>query len=66
MSLDETQVVAALTEGLTHKYPQVPVDDIRSVVRQEWRTYEGAPVRAYIPVLVERAVLAELDRSHAL
>ena len=40
----------------------VPVDpaDVRVLVEQEWARYDDAPVRTYLPVLVQRAVVGDL------
>ena len=48
------EVVAALRESGGNP---VDVPGVRALVEREWARYETAPVRAFVPVLVRRAVI---------
>lgn len=61
--VDEKDEVAALEKvvsDLGSKFPHVPEPVIRSVVRQRYARFVGAPVRDYIPVMVRREASEEL------
>ncbi len=51
-----------LTGRLAHDYAEVTADTVRSYVRAESDRFADARVRAFIPVLVERAVRGRLGR----
>jgi hypothetical protein len=47
-------------EQLVARYPDVSPTIVRSLVHREWRAFAGAPVQAFVPVLVERRVVHSL------
>jgi len=52
------QVVADVVAALREKGgTPVDVPGVRALVEREWARYETAPVRAFLPVLVRRAVV---------
>ncbi len=40
--------------------------EVRAMVEQEWRRYEHATVRHFVPVLVHRAVIEQLAHHPAI
>lgn len=55
------EVVARLQE----RFPSVDEERIRAVVQEEHRTFEGRPIRDFVPVFVERAAIDRLRRPAA-
>lgn len=55
-----------LTGRLARDYADVATDTVRSYVRAESDRFADARVRAFIPVLVERAVRGRLGNHPAL
>jgi len=51
---DERGRVAEVVERLRGRYPTVPLDRIVEVVSQAHRELDTAPVRDFVPVLVEK------------
>jgi hypothetical protein len=50
-----------VAERLAERYPGTPPDVITSLVQQTYHSFEGCPIRDYVPVLVEHAVRDRLD-----
>ena len=63
----EHEGVEKAIDRLAERFPDVPREGIADLVHGEHATLQGRPVRDYVPVLVERAVRAQLrDRRLAL
>ena len=60
LTIDERQAVEQVSERLAARFPDVPAAVVRSTVRDEHSKLQG-PVRAYVPVLVERAARERLS-----
>jgi hypothetical protein len=56
----EAQAVGRVAEALRTRFPQVPAEAIAAKVRSAHDEFAGAPIREFVPVLVERRVRAEL------
>jgi hypothetical protein len=60
-ALAVNQVVAEVVVAVREKRgAPVDVQDVRALVEREWARYETAPVRAFLPVLVRRAVIDDV------
>ncbi|MFC0105263.1 three-helix bundle dimerization domain-containing protein [Kibdelosporangium aridum] len=47
---------------ITRYQNTLPPDEVRRAMRDEAHRFDDAPVRSFVPILVERAVRARLDR----
>jgi hypothetical protein len=56
----EQAALAAVVQRLTSQFPEVPPETIRQAVRGEYDEYDNSAIRDFVPILVERAVRAEL------
>jgi hypothetical protein len=59
----EDQAMNDVAERLAERYPGTPPELIASLVQLTYRSFEGRPIRDYVPVLVEHAVRDWLDGS---
>jgi hypothetical protein len=57
---DEEVAIDHAVDRLAERFPTVPRDRIADLVHQRHIDYTGAPVRDFIPVLVEHDVKREL------
>ena len=57
--------VDRLTVVLADKFQGLSLDEIRSRVREELARWSAAPVRDFVPILVERAVRGTLRTVRA-
>lgn len=60
-SSDEDIAVAHAAERLAERYPHVPREHIDELVEKHHEEFEGAPVRDFVPVLIEHDVKQELN-----
>ena len=51
----ELRAVGEVVDRLATKYPGVDRSVIENIVAEEHQTYEGRPVRDFVPVLVEKS-----------
>ena len=58
---DETVALERAAERLSDRFPEVPKEQIDALVEEHYEQYEDAPVRDFVPVLVEHEVRTELD-----
>jgi hypothetical protein len=58
--IDIDEIYRQVTAKLRETFPQVPADEVDSVVRAELDELADRPVRDYIQVLTERAVKKRL------
>ncbi|MGH1523897.1 three-helix bundle dimerization domain-containing protein [Leifsonia sp. L25] len=59
-SADEEVAIGHAVDRLAERFPKVPRDHIADLVHQRHVDYTGAPVRDFIPVLIEHDVKREL------
>jgi len=59
----EDQAIALLRDRLTKTYDQIPADQVNAVIDQELTRFTAAPIRDFVPLLVER--LARNDLRHS-
>jgi hypothetical protein len=57
---DEEVAIDHAVDRLAERFPTVPRDRIADLVHQRHIDYTGAPVRDFIPVLIEHDVKREL------
>lgn len=57
---DQTVALEHAAERLSARFPEVPREDIDRLVGERSEEYEDAPVKDFVPVLVEHDVKAEL------
>ncbi|MEN2739817.1 hypothetical protein ABCS02_18645 [Microbacterium sp. X-17] len=57
---DEEVAIGHAVDRLAERFPKVPRDRIVDLVHQHHLDYTGAPVRDFIPVLIEHDVKREL------
>jgi hypothetical protein len=58
---DEDIAVEHAADRLAERYPRVPREQIDQLVEKHHGRYDGAPVRDFVPVLVEHDVKKELN-----
>lgn len=58
----ETAAINQIAERLTYNHPAVPPTTVSDVVRNIHATFDGNPVRDFIPLLVERHAKNELGQ----
>ena len=67
-SLDEQAVLGEVVQRLAGRYPTLPPDAINDVVHDLHARFDGARIREFVPLFVERrahSALAELSVSYA-
>jgi hypothetical protein len=57
---DDEKMVAGVVADLKPKFPDVPHVVIEQFVEAQYRLYEGAPIRDYIPVMARRGARESL------
>lgn len=57
---DEEVAIGHAVDRLAQRFPRVPRDRIVDLVHERHLDYTGAPVRDFIPVLIEHDVKREL------
>jgi hypothetical protein len=57
---DESAALAHAAERLSDRFPDVPREEIDRLVEEHREEYDGAPVRDFVPVLVEHDVKEDL------
>ncbi|MET1088165.1 MAG: hypothetical protein ABWY04_13760 [Arthrobacter sp.] len=64
---DETEgsLVTRVVDRLAASYPETPRDHIEGIVADEYVSLDRAPIRSYIPILVERSAWNRLHRETA-
>lgn len=62
----EAKELELLLERLRRRYPTIPADVIRREVDRLYQEYDGARVRTYLTILVEREAGQALGRHHAM
>ncbi|WP_433594367.1 three-helix bundle dimerization domain-containing protein [Nocardia sp. CA-145437] len=57
---DEDQQIKELVRRLTTKFPAVGAGTVADIVHDAHRSFDGRPVRDFIPLLVERMAARRL------
>jgi hypothetical protein len=60
-NVDEATAMAEIVERLSRRFPETAPIDIQQVVDGVYATMDGAPVRDFVPVLVEREAKKRLS-----
>ena len=62
---EESRSIDQLVDRLGERFPHIPQQTIRDVVSDAHRGLDGAPIRDFVPVLVEHEAVGALKaRSH--
>jgi hypothetical protein len=61
----EAREIDEVIQRLQAKFPSVAEGDIRALVEEEHRAFEGRPIRDFVPVFVERAAAQRLREAAA-
>ena len=59
----EQAALATVVQRHTSQFPEVPPETIQQAVRGVYDEYDNSAIRDFVPILVERAVRAELHRA---
>ena len=57
---DETKSIDTVIAALELRFPTLPRPEIEEVVGHTYHQFDGAPIRDYIPVLVQRGARNQL------
>jgi len=63
MDVTEEKELRLLVDRLRRRYPNLPADVIRHEVDLLHQQYDAAPVRTFLPILIEREARAMLDEQ---
>lgn len=58
----EQRDIAEVARRLATRFPDAPPDRVRAAVEQAHRRFDGAPIRDFVPVFVERSARDTLAR----
>ncbi len=62
MNTSEAALIEEVADRLTRKYPTVSPETVNTVVHQHHAEFDGRPVRAFVPLFVERRARAHLAK----
>ncbi|HEY3713849.1 MAG TPA: hypothetical protein VGL39_04915 [Jatrophihabitantaceae bacterium] len=60
----EAEAMSHVVDRLRQQFPELSADVIESAVHGRYGTFDGHPVRDFVPILVERAARQELITHH--
>jgi hypothetical protein len=60
---DERRALDQVAERLVTRFPGLPAETIVTLVREAHRELAGRPIRAFVPILVEKAVKERLTEA---
>jgi len=60
-SIDEHALLGEVVERLAGRHPTVPPGIVNDVVHDVYAKFDGAPVREFVPLLVEREAHSALS-----
>jgi hypothetical protein len=63
-SRGEAESVSQVVHRLRQQFPELPNEAIDDAVNGRYVEFDGRPIRDFVPILVERAVLADLISGH--
>jgi hypothetical protein len=58
---EEDRLIGHVFDRLRHRYPDVPEDSVHEIVDSARRRFDQAPIRDFVPLLVERHTKQELE-----
>jgi hypothetical protein len=58
----EHSALVSLAQRLASQFPELSSDEIDRTIQGEYEGYDNSAIRDFVPVLVERAVRADLSR----
>ena len=64
-SIDDQVQLTEVVERLTGSYPTLPPDTVNNVVYDLHARFDGAPIREFVPLLVEREAHSALSERSA-
>ena len=59
---DELRAVEQVVDRLSAKFAHFPSQRVSEVVHAEYRTFDGAPIRDFVPIMVEKSAADRLAR----
>ncbi|SIT83452.1 three-helix bundle dimerization domain-containing protein [Microbacterium sp. RU33B] len=59
-SIDEDRAVAEIAERLQERFPDKPAAEIVAAIDEARASFDGAKVRDFVPVLIEKEAKAHL------
>jgi hypothetical protein len=59
----EQKEILRVIERLKKQFPEVQVEEIERAVHGRYTSFEGSPIRDFVPILVERASRQSLSDS---
>ncbi len=60
----EVRELNEVVERLREQFPEVPEEQVRSVVTKAHEGFAGHPIRDFVPVFVERVARDELSKDN--
>lgn len=60
---EEERAIGEVVERLAQQFPQAPAEAVSSLVDEAHHEFDQSPIRAFVPVLVERQVRARLGTA---
>lgn len=63
MATDEAVQIDEVVQRLSLRFPSIAANSISDTVQQTYDTFAQAPVRGYVPLLVERSAVRTLQAS---
>ncbi|MGV0993795.1 MAG: three-helix bundle dimerization domain-containing protein [Mycobacterium sp.] len=60
-SMDEHALLGEVVERLAGRYPTLPPDVVKDVVHDVYAKFDAAPIREFVPLLVEREAHSALS-----
>ena len=64
-ALDEPALLAETVDRLARRYPTASLKTVTEVVRELYAGFDGAPIREYVPLLIERSANIVLSERPA-
>jgi len=52
---DELRAVEQVVDRLSERFSQVPAQRVSEVVDQTYHEFDGAPIRDFVPIMVEKS-----------
>jgi len=62
---EETRVLTHVSERLSTRFPQIPTQHVSEVVASSYHDFDGARVRDFLEILVERDAAELLSHGRA-
>jgi hypothetical protein len=59
---DELRAVEQVVDRLSVKFAHMPAQRVSEVVRETYHEFDGAPIRDFVPIMVEKSARVRLAR----